>query len=72
MSRSKTLKRPTKHDYRCPTCGARRGLSLTPDDVRAIRALLASGTTQVTLARVYGVTPQAIYRIGARKNWKNL
>lgn len=66
------MKRSTKHAYRCPTCGQRVGLTLTPEDVRAIRVLLKSGAKQCTVAKAFGVTESAIYRIKSGKIWSHL
>lgn len=63
------MKRPTAHAHRCPECGQRVGLSLTAEDVRAIRARLARGDKQSAIARDYRVTDTAIWRIKAGRNW---
>lgn len=64
-----TLKRPPKHNHRCPTCGHRVGLSLTPKDVQTIRALLKGGAKLTTLAQAYEVSKSCIYKIKSGKNW---
>jgi len=42
---------------------------LNVDAVRAIREQYAAGATAKTLAAAYGVTPQCIYDITARRTW---
>lgn len=44
---------------------------LEPDDVRSIRLRLPACGGYV-LAREYGVTPQAIYALAARRTWRHL
>lgn len=63
------MKRAPKHAHRCPTCGHRVGLSLTPSDVSTIRTMLASGAKQADVARAYGVTDSAIWRIKVGRTW---
>ena len=70
MSHHPVTKRVPKSKERCPYCGHRVGLSLTSKDVQTIRDLLKNGAKQVDLARAYDVTPQAIWRIKAGRNWK--
>lgn len=66
------MKRPTKHARRCSACGQRIGLSLTPEDVAAIRQLLKMGKKQVSIARAFDVTETMISRIKYGRNWKPL
>lgn len=56
-------KRSPKHQHRCPTCGQRTGLVLTPDDVRVIKQLLREGVSYSKLAKLHGVTESTIARI---------
>lgn len=66
------MKRPTKHAHRCPTCGQRVGLSLTPEQVAEIKLNLSQGSRVATLAKTHGVTYQAIYRIKQGQTWKSV
>ena len=66
------MKRPTTHQYRCPTCGHRIGLSLTPKDVSTIKALLKERVSATKLAAAYGVTYAAIAKIRSGTNWKHV
>lgn len=45
---------------------------LSSSDVRLIRQLLSNGQTGASIARHYGVTPEAIYAIRSRKNWAHV
>jgi hypothetical protein len=45
---------------------------LTEDDVRAIRAALAAGTSSCVLGQQYGVAKNSILSIKHRRNWKHL
>jgi hypothetical protein len=66
------MKRPTKHEQRCDSCGHRLGLSLTKSDVVEIKTAINSGVTMASLARKFDVTIQAIWRIKKGKVWKNV
>jgi hypothetical protein len=48
------------------------GSILTSTQVLDIRARAAQGERQAHLAKAYGVTPSAIYRIVKRLNWKHI
>lgn len=53
--------------------GTRNGRAkLSPEDVRAIRTIAASGITKVELAERYGVSDVAIGNIIARKSWAHI
>lgn len=63
--------------YRGPRPNAARGeraptAKLTADQVREIRALHATGTTQKELQRRYGVKAPAINRIVHRTGWRHV
>ncbi|CDP82291.1 hypothetical protein BN975_00341 [Mycolicibacterium farcinogenes] len=45
---------------------------LTPEDVRAIRRLSASGVTQYELAARFGVTQASVSKVVRRKTWRNV
>lgn len=66
------MKRPTRHQERCPACGQRVGLSLTPKDVQTIRTLLKGGAKLTTLAEAYKVSKSCIYKIKSGKNWSGV
>lgn len=42
---------------------------LTPDDVRKIKARLASGEKQITIARDFDISSQAVSSIACRRRW---
>jgi HNH endonuclease len=51
--------------------GTRQGRAkLTASDVRQIRALLATGVTQQTIARQFAVCHQTIHDIKTRRSWR--
>lgn len=45
---------------------------LTEDDVRAIRQAHEKGSTQVSLAKFYEVSPQCINAVVRRRSWKHV
>lgn len=54
-------------------CRKSRAFSrLSPDSVREIRAQLALGATQASLARLYGIGHVSIWRIAHGECWKHL
>jgi hypothetical protein len=48
------------------------GRKLSSSDVHVIRRLLRDGQTGASIARRYGVTPEAVYAIRNRKNWAHV
>lgn len=50
----------------------RANAKLTPDDVRRIRRSRDEGDTLDALARAYGVSTQAIWRIAKRRTWRHV
>jgi hypothetical protein len=55
-----------------PTGEANGHAKLTEKAVLEIRARAASGHTQVSLAREFGVSPQSVCDIVARRRWKHI
>ena len=45
---------------------------MTPEDVRQARRLLKEGQTLTQVARIFGVTTQAIYRLKTGRTWRNI
>ena len=45
---------------------------MTPEDVRRARVLLGDGKTLTQVARIFGVTTQAIYRLKTGRTWRNI
>ena len=64
------MKRPIKHQERCPTCGHREGLSLTRKQVGEIRERLSAGESGKSLAKAYDVTTHMVWKIKTNKAWK--
>ena len=54
------------------TCrGERNGKSkLTLEDVKRIRTLLATGTTQIVIAKLFGIHQTNVHYIGKMKTWQ--
>jgi hypothetical protein len=52
--------------------GSRQGLSrLTEEDVRAVRRLIAAGSSDAVIANRFGVAPATVWFIRTGKTWKH-
>ena len=60
-----------RHGRRC--CGEKVfGARLTEDDVRAIKRLIAAGTSNPVIANRYGVSISSIYLIRHNRTWRHV
>ena len=64
--------REGKQTYHDPESRAKRGYTLTEDDIRSIRSDYERGITQADLVRKYNSSIATIHNIVRRKTWKHV
>lgn len=62
----------SKGRHKCPKGEEQWKAKLTEDSVREIRRMHAEGVTQRAIAKLFGVTFNAVWDVVHRKNWKSV